>query len=330
MPAVTAAAAAVVGIAGPVGRELGAQLDVDPEIGAILGIDDRPPQDAPEKLRPGPRLGDDLIGPFRDAGVKLAAFLAPDACGRTIVTPPPPPGGNGGAGPTPLERFLAAAAAAQLEGIVIASGALIYDAAATGPLAGQPWSEGAAIKVTDPGLGAADLARETVVARFARAHPNVAVALARLAPPLGPGTAGLAARYLSGRKIFALQGFDPVLQFLHVEDAALAIFKLLKARRTGVYNVAPDDALNLISIARTTKKTIARYSPRFAAAIAGAGHALGLRGPAGLGPMALALLKRPLFLSNRKIKRDVGYIFKYACEGAIADHMRAIAARGAA
>src|SRR5204862_6983407 len=116
------------------------------------------------------------------------------------------------------------------------------------------------------------------------------------------------------------------LQFLHVDDAALAVFKLLKARRTGIYNVAPDDTVNLISVGRALGKIVKRYSPRMARAFAGWGRAFKLSGPAGLGPDLLPLLMHSVVLSNKKIKRDLGYAFKYACAGAIADH--AESARG--
>lgn len=305
---------AVFGIATPVGREIASQLDVDPEIERIVAVDATAPPDAPEKLVPLAHApGRDLGAALRENGVRLAVYLAADACGACVP--------NGGSDAPTLERFLDAAAAAGAEGIVVASGALVYgprEAPTSLPL----YSEGAAIRSDGFAPGEADLARETAIAHFARARPDAAIALARLAPTVGPGTDGLAPRFLGGKRVPALRGFDPEFQFLHVEDAALVVFKLLKARRTGIYNVAPDDAVTPVGIARALGKTVARWPPWLARAVAATAHALGLQGAAGLGPGLLPLLMHPVLLANRKLKRDLGYTFKYASVDAVKDHAR--------
>lgn len=296
----------------PVGRSLGSQLDVDEEIDAIFALDGAPPREVPEKFTDCPDgRPADVASVLRGANVKLAAYLAADACGG--------PPAEDGADAFDLGRFLEIAAAAEVEAVVVASGPFVYGAhAGSEPL--LPFTEGAAIRAKGFAPAKGDLTRESAVAAFARAHPGIAVALARLAPTVGPGTVGPAARFLGGKRVVGLLAFEPMLQFLHLDDAALAVFKLLKSRKTGIYNVAPDDSLNLFSVARALGKTVKRYSPRIARAYAGAGRVLGLAGPAGLGPGLLPLLMYSVVLSNRKIKRALGYAFKYACAGAIADH----------
>jgi UDP-glucose 4-epimerase len=306
-------AVAIDGIASPIGHDLLSQLDVDPEIEAVLGLDAVLPRELPEKVRgeAGP-LDESLGTRFAEAGISLAAYLSPDVCGRAT-----PLDGAAGKEIERLERFLAAAAEAPVRSIVVASGSFIYGAGTAGA---GPIGEGAPLRALGFPPAKADLGRESLVATFARANPSIAIAIARLAPVVGGASEGAAPRFLSAKRIVGLAGFDPLFQFLHVEDAALALFRLMKARAVGRYNVAPDDAVSLVSVARTLKKTVARYRPSVAAAIAGAGRALGLRGPAGLGPSLLPLLKNPVVLSNRKIKRDLGYNFKYSSEGAILEY----------
>ena len=205
--------------------------------------------------------------------------------------------------------------------MVVASGSSVYGLRDNGSCI-QP--EGASLRPEGLEAGERDLARETLVARFARRHPAVAVALGRLAPLAGAGACGPPARYLEGKNVIALKGFDPLLQFVHVEDAALALYKLLKGRYTGIYNIAPDDALTPVGIARVLKKPVVRYSPRVAYWLARLGVLAKGSRRRGLSASFLPLLRHSLLLSNQKIKRDVGFTFKFATAGSIADHVRSL------
>lgn len=299
---------ALAGISGPLGAEIASQLDVDAEVEKIVGLDRRQPTNAPEKLvfrRPEP--GQSLAGIFREEGVQ-AVFLL-DGVGLA--------GAPGAGDAAALRAQLDACVECGAGSVLVLSGAAVYGSHADNPVAIE---EGAALRPDGATQGVACVERERLVAEFARRRPDAATVVARLAPLVGPGTDGPAARYLAGSRLLALRGFDPPLQFVHLEDAALALFKLAKARRTGIFNIAPDDAIPPTGIARLLKRKLVRLPGWMARALRGLG--------AGPDPAFMDFLRHPLVLSNRKLKRETLYGFRYSSESALLDHVRA--ARGAA
>ncbi|MFC1705588.1 hypothetical protein ACFL59_02055 [Planctomycetota bacterium] len=301
---------AIVGISSSVGLVLAAQCDADVHIRTIVGIDVTAPHPLPEKcnyVRAQP--GDDLRSVFQDHKIARAIYLSPFPTGRVAVEPDEEPG---------LAAFLEAAGAASPKAMVVLSGPFAYDASEDGQLC----TEGAALRADQGGFGSKDLVRENAVARFARKHKSVAVAICRLAPVVGPGTEGIASLLLSTPKIPTIAGKQPQLQFVHIDDAGLAAFRLLRARRNGAYNLAPDDTVSLAEVGRCLKRPLQQVSSLKARVLAGTAEILGMQTLGGINRALLPLLSRSVRLANRKLKRDLGYRFKYACNGAISDHAR--------
>jgi UDP-glucose 4-epimerase len=302
---------AVFGATGAVGRAIVAELGTVGEVGSILALDDAPAPASgfPQKVlfRRVPE-GGGFEGAFEEAGVKLAVYLAPDAAGtsdRAI---------GADDGPV-LKRFLAACEASAIEGLVVASGSNIYGARAENP---SFFAEGAPLRCAGFAPGEADLAREKLAVDFARRRLGAAVAVCRLAHVIGPGTRGLMGRFLEASKLMVLDGFDPPVQFVHAEDVARAAVKLLTARRSGVYNIAADDYTTLLQLGRTFKKPLVRTSPTMARLRTWVGALVG----GGIPPVYLPLLQYPILLTNRKLKRDTGYQFRYGSEQALAHHAK--------
>jgi UDP-glucose 4-epimerase len=306
-------AVAVYGVAGAVGRDLVAQLDVDPEVRTIIGLDDGA---GPADAAATPKLAYKRLGEvpsieslFKEAKVKLAVYLAPFPAAASEAAI--------GRDDTDLaRRFLNACEAAEVEGVVVASGATIYGARRDNPTL---FVEGAPLKPGGLPPGELDLARERLCAQFARRRPQAALAVARLVPVVGPGTRGLMSRFLSAPRFMLVEGFDPGVQVVHVEDVSHAIFKLLKGRRTGAYNIAPDDTTTFLQLGRTFRKPLVRVSRRMALVRS---WLTSLLGGAAIPPNLLPLLQYPILLANKKIKRETGYTFRYGCEAALAHHAK--------
>ncbi len=305
---------AVHGAAGAVGTDLVAQLDVDPEVGSIVGLDATGPAPGsngggrPQKLKMEAALPADLGKHFKDAGIKLAVYLSPSAAASTEGAVPADD-------TVALAGFLNACETAGVEGIVVASGGTVYGARRENP---SFFIEGAPLRPGGLAAGELDLARERLCASFARRRPEVALAVCRLAPAVvGPGVRGIVGQFLVGAKFVVLQEFDPAVQFLHLEDVSRAIFRLLKARRTGVYNIAPDDYTSFLQLGRAFKKPLQRVSLRWARVRAWLGTLVG-----GAPKEMLPLLQFPILLSNKKLKRDTGFVFKYGSEQALAHHAK--------
>lgn len=67
--------------------------------------------------------------------------------------------------------------------------------------------------------------------------PELNTAVLRIVYTLGPSRRGTLARYLAGKRIPMVLGFDPLFQFMHEQDAAKAIVLALEKQLRGVYNI---------------------------------------------------------------------------------------------
>lgn len=314
------------GVGAPVGNALCEVLEADPACSHILGVDRRAPPQLGDKLVFLPAGPDtDLREPFCEHAITHAVLLPAAAVGHAPDEP-----GSLPAAPA-VRRFFEAAAAAGLQGVLIANGTGAYRPpnGATAPRCeGDPLFEPQAPGQRLP----EDLVREQAAARFARAHPGCAVVSCRLAPVVGPGTAGVG-HLLVRRKRLPVhpattgERAPARLQFVHIEDAAAAIAELLFSGLSGVYNIASDDGVELEQIARALRRPLARPAPGLAGLL---GRAATWLPPWGRRRSERALerhLEQALVLDNRKLKRDLGYVFRYTSEGAVLEHARRLAPR---
>ena len=111
-----------------------------------------------------------------------------------------------------------------------------YGAAADSPLYHTedepPMSTHAFPELAD--LVAADLYAASALWRY----PEIATCVLRLVYTLGPSRQGTLASFLRSPRVPLLMGFDPLIQFIHEEDAAEAIVAALRHKLHGVYNVS--------------------------------------------------------------------------------------------
>lgn len=95
---------------------------------------------------------------------------------------------------------------------------------------------------------------ERQVEAFARASTQACVTVLRFAPLLGPTVDSYLTRWLSGRLVPSLLGYDPLLQFVHEVDAVFALKLALERDAPGVFNIAADGVLPV----STTIKLVGR------------------------------------------------------------------------
>jgi UDP-glucose 4-epimerase len=81
------------------------------------------------------------------------------------------------------------------------------------------------------------LRAEKQVQRFAKEHPSVEVCVLRFAPILGPTVSNMFTRFLARPLAPVMLGHDPLLQFVHEQDAAAALARAVESRATGAFNI---------------------------------------------------------------------------------------------
>lgn len=91
----------------------------------------------------------------------------------------------------------------------------------------------------------ADLVDSVELESLAKIHmwryPELNMTILRPCNVLGPGVRNSMSLLLSRPLTPVLMGFSPLMQFLHVDDMADAMFTAFEKNKPGIYNVAPDD-----------------------------------------------------------------------------------------
>jgi len=78
---------------------------------------------------------------------------------------------------------------------------------------------------------------EKQVQRFAKEHPAVEVAILRFAPIIGPTISNMYTRFFSRPVAPVMMGHDPLMQFVHEQDAAFALQKAVDSTARGAFNI---------------------------------------------------------------------------------------------
>jgi len=161
---------------------------------------------------------------------------------------------------------------------------------------------------------------EEYVRGFARRRPDVAVTVLRFAGFLGPGVDGPFADYLALPALPTMAGFDPRLQFVHIEDVVRALRLAASDAHPGVYNVAGAGSLTLSQLARRLGRATVPV-PRFAAPWLG--RVLRQAGVADFSGDQLELLTYGRVLDTTRMAERFGFRPAYTTAQAVADHAKA-------
>ncbi|HTL32308.1 MAG TPA: NAD-dependent epimerase/dehydratase family protein [Kofleriaceae bacterium] len=78
---------------------------------------------------------------------------------------------------------------------------------------------------------------ERQVQRYAKEHPNVEVCVLRFAPILGPTISNMYTRFFSRVVAPVMMGHDPLMQFVHEQDAAFALKSAVDSKARGAFNI---------------------------------------------------------------------------------------------
>src|ERR687894_784615 len=162
---------------------------------------------------------------------------------------------------------------------------------------------------------------ERAVQGFAGRHGDVSVSILRFCNGVGPNIRTTHLRLLGMPAVPAILGFDTRYQFIHEEDIVGVLEFALREDLQGVYNAAPDGVLVLSEIASLLGKPIAPVIPPVGThAAASVLSRLGLALP----PEVLRQLRYGRGLDNRRLKA-AGYRYAYTTREAIlklAEHFR--------
>ncbi|HZV03098.1 MAG TPA: NAD-dependent epimerase/dehydratase family protein [Planctomycetota bacterium] len=307
---------AITGIAGYLGRELAGAFDVDETTEHVLGIDVAP------YVAPSPKIAfvqKTVEEPFADlfvehnidAAVHLAFCLDPlhDRAKEERINI------------EGTKNFLDACSKAKVKTVLVASSATAYGALEDNPMI---LYEGAPLRAAPSFPYAHDKARvEELCYEFARTNPEACLIIVRPCVIIGPHVSNFISRSLEKPIVFAARGYDPPIQLVHEDDAVRAIFRLLKLRKMGVFNIAADGALTLSRVAHMAGRRLFHLPLFLLRWIVALGWRFGWKRITEAPPGFLDFVVHPWLISNVKLKTELLFLFKYDALRAMQDFIDA-------
>ena len=162
---------------------------------------------------------------------------------------------------------------------------------------------------------------EATVADFAEKNPDVSVAILRFANVLGPTVKTAHARLFQLPAVPMILGFDPRYQFAHEDDVVSALGHVVANDVRGIYNVAADGVLAFSEVVGLLGKTYAPILPPWGTGLAASAlKRLGVR----VSPEMLQQMRFGRGIDNRKLKAT-GFRYRYTTRETVAkfaEHMR--------
>ncbi|MHB8418506.1 MAG: NAD-dependent epimerase/dehydratase family protein [Myxococcales bacterium] len=244
---------AVTGAFGFLGRALIARLEGQPAVERIVALDLKPP---PGELRKTTFVHIDLTHPRADAAMAEAMLAAgADTLVHLALLYNPVHNASYAHEVEAIGtlQLLAAATAAGVDALIAMSTTALYGAGPDNP---SFLTEDRPLRPAPQSRFLADkLEVERQLSAFRAAQPGAAVAILRLASLLGPRVKNPVTQLLGRPIVPVLLGRDPLMQFLHEDDAVRALELAVLRRSSGTFNVAPRGALPLSSVLKLLGRT---------------------------------------------------------------------------
>jgi UDP-glucose 4-epimerase len=253
----------VTGVAGEFAARVASALAADPGVERVVGIDTRPP------------VGDLGGVKFVRADIrtpvvgKVIAVEDIDAIVHLDVHPSEQFRGRSGAKERNVIGTMQVLAAAQrsatVQKFVLGSSTAVYGTSPRDPaLFTESDNARAGVRVGFP----KDVVEvESYVRGFSRRRPEVIVTTLRAAQVLHPAIPSPLRNFLANPVVPGALGFDPRIQFLHLDDALNVITESVVHDRWGTFNVAGPGVMLLSQVSRRLGKPVIPLPPiGFAAA----------------------------------------------------------------
>lgn len=200
-------------------------------------------------------------------------------------------------------HVVGAAGEARIKRLVLASTTLVYGARGDNPgflTEDHPMRPDAA-----DGFVRDFVEAEQHVRAHVRSRPEARVAVLRFAPLLAAERRDYRLRYMESAVAMTMMGYDPLVQFLHPDDAVDALMKTIdRPDAHGVFNVAPDGVLPLSSVHLLFGTPEVPVPHPFAYTVA---EALWLAGIGTAPGVHAHYVRYPCLADNEKARRVLGF-----------------------
>ena len=166
-------------------------------------------------------------------------------------------------------HILNACAEAQIKRLIVTSATFIYGALPKNP---NYIKENYPLKSQKPYFVKTRIDVESQIQDFAKNYKNTKVLVLRFAPILGPNSTNIRSRYFLSGIVPKVLGYDPLLQFIHEEDALKALMLALRSEESGVYNIVGKGIIALSTAVHLSGKLPVPFPPRLCKIFFAAGY----------------------------------------------------------
>jgi len=156
---------------------------------------------------------------------------------------------------------------------------------------------------------------------FEKANPDISLTVIRPCFVVGPGFTNPLARHLC-KKICILPTNPAPFQFIHEDDLVEIMYLLLKEKKTGVYNLAADGTMTFDEMLHLLGNRPLKIPFQLLWPMNNLMWHLRATFITEFPSPCLNMLRYPWLASNDKIKRELGYTFKYTTAEAFEDFVR--------
>ena len=294
---------AVTGISGYIGNRLLYQLEKMDEVERVIGIDIRPPRVVSSKLQFYCR---DILEPldeiFTENEVDSVVHLA------FIVKPTHNKKGARQVDIGGTINFLEACRKAHIEQILYLSSHTVYGAHRDNDIY---LDEDSPLRpLLDFQYSWDKVKVEHIFSDFAISNNNMCITILRSCPVIGPNAAGAAVTSMFKPVMIRVAGYDPLMQLIHEDDVVNIILTLLSQRRSGTFNIAGDGEILYSEVAEIYGKRLIAIPEILLRLLMGFSWKLRLQSDSPTS--GLEFIKYPPVISNEKLKREIGYQFRYS------------------
>jgi len=298
----------ITGLASVWGGRLAHQLERDPEVEAVVGIDTADPQHELERT--------EFVRTAPDPGplARIIRAAAIDTVVETTLVPDARSASSGKGRGIDLKRMsglLEAAGRAGVSKVVVKSSAEYYGSGRDAPAF---FTEDLPPLRRHRTPAQRDLERaERALGDWAAEYPQATVTVLRCACPVGGGLRTPQLALLALPVVPGILGFDPRWQFVHEDDIVGVLAHAVTRRMPGAYNVAGDGVLALSEVASLLGKGMLPVLPPWGTLFTAAQiRRLGV-------PVPVALLRELRYgrgRDNRKLKVSE-YLLRYTSREAV-------------
>jgi UDP-glucose 4-epimerase len=309
----------VTGASGYIGGKLISRLAERNDVKSIVGIDVNLPPVAPEKLTFYRRDVRERFGQFmRDHHIDTVVHLAYVVAPIHSVTEMEDVNVNG------TRSILRAAEKASVKQVLYTSSATAYG---FHPDNDVPLTEKSPLRGNrDFTYSKTKRELEDIFSRFAAHNPKIAATVIRPSFVVGPGFNDPLARHVR-KRIVPMPSKTHPFQFVHEDDLVDIMLLLLERRAKGAFNVGADGTISSGEMVRLLGNTRVALPFWLMYALTEAAWNLRLKFVAEFPGAALDMARYQWVVSSEKVKRELGFQYRYTTAEAYRDFVRHVKGR---